>query len=140
MDEQAEALEFLAECGELIQRSLNEMLNAPDIPSARDVLRAEAATKVRPLIEARREAVTARLRWSLWNKLATAPPEEVLGTVANLTKRAEARAAEADNEYRAAASKAWELEADEEMRAALLLLHELDGGGRPWPLGTPNTP
>jgi hypothetical protein len=99
-ESEQDALEYLAANRGLLAAPVNRILEDPRIESARNPLRAELAVTVQPLIEAKRKAAMARLRWFLWDKLDRDPPPELAGVRLNVDPRPAERADAADKRCR----------------------------------------
>jgi hypothetical protein len=125
-ESEQDALEYLAANRGLLAAPVNRILEDPRIESARNPLRAELAVTVQPLIEAKRKAAMARLRWFLWDKLDRDPPPELAGVRLNVDPRPAERADAADKEMQNASAKARSLEADPEILVARVLLDLID--------------
>jgi hypothetical protein len=127
-ESEQDALEYLAANKGLLAAPINRILEDPRLDSARNALRAELAETVQPLIEAKRRAAVARLRWFLWDKLDRDPPPELAGVRLNVDPRPPERADAADGDMQKASAKARSLEADPEISVARVLLDLLDEG------------
>jgi hypothetical protein len=126
-DEAARA--YLDEHRDLLARSRSDLVHDPDIPLARESLRAQLAEMVKPLLEARLKLAVLRLQWSLWHTLDERPGD-LFDQLAGFETSPRMRAAEADQLVREAELEVTNLETEETF-AALILLNLLDERDRP---------
>jgi hypothetical protein len=121
-DEAARA--YLEEHRDLLHRSRSDLLQDPDIPLARESLRAQLAEMVKPLLEAKLKLAVLRLQWSLWDELDERPGD-LFQQVGGFETSPRIRAAEADQLVHDAEAEVTNLETEETF-AALILLNLLD--------------